>query len=58
MNRALIWGEEIPIGKFFERTDVPALHEADPVLAGAGPLAQRDLQIAGRVVKCLIAELM
>jgi len=25
-------GEEIPIGKFFERTDVSTLHGAEPVL--------------------------
>jgi 2-oxoglutarate ferredoxin oxidoreductase subunit beta len=58
MKRALIWGEEIPIGKFFERTDLPSLHEADATLAGAGPLAHRDLKIAPRVVHSLIAELM
>ncbi len=23
MEKSLIWGDEIPIGKFFERTDLP-----------------------------------
>ena len=36
MGKSLLWGEEIPIGKFFERTDVPTLHGAEPVL-NAGP---------------------
>jgi 2-oxoglutarate/2-oxoacid ferredoxin oxidoreductase subunit beta len=34
MEKSTIWGEEIPIGKFFERTDLPALHEAEPVTQG------------------------
>src|SRR5437660_10514196 len=28
MEKSLLWGEEIPIGKLFERTDLPALHAA------------------------------
>src|SRR5262244_42933 len=32
MEKSLLWGDEIPIGKFFERTDLPALHAAEPVL--------------------------
>src|SRR6202047_2211316 len=28
MEKSLLWGDEIPIGKFFERTDVPTLHGA------------------------------
>ena len=31
MEKSLLWGDEIPIGKFFERTDVPTLHGAEPV---------------------------
>src|ERR1019366_4105325 len=34
MEKSTIWGEKIPIGKFFERTDLPALHEAEPVTQG------------------------
>ena len=58
MKRALIWGEEIPIGKFFARTDRPSLHEAEPILDEGGPLAHRELRIAPDVVRNLIAELM
>ena len=28
MEKSLLWGDEIPIGLFFERTDVPAAHDA------------------------------
>src|ERR1700677_2024907 len=31
VERSTVWGEEIPIGKFFERTDLPTLHEAEVV---------------------------
>src|ERR1700736_3892597 len=44
MGKSLLWDEEIPIGKFFERTDVPTLHGAEPVL-NAGPLAHTDTRI-------------
>ena len=37
-------GEEIAIGKFFERTDLPALHEAEPAL-NTVPLAHVDMRI-------------
>jgi 2-oxoglutarate ferredoxin oxidoreductase subunit beta len=35
MGKSLLWSEEIPIGKFFERTDVSTLPEAEPVLNAA-----------------------
>jgi 2-oxoglutarate ferredoxin oxidoreductase subunit beta len=58
IERSQIWGEEIPIGKFFQRTDLPALHQAEEILDKGGPLAHRDLGIAPEVVKDFIAELM
>ncbi len=36
MGKSLLCGEEIPIGKFLERTDVPTLRGPEPVL-NAGP---------------------
>src|SRR5256885_14299139 len=45
MEKSLLWGDEIPIGKFFERTDVPTLHGAEPILDD-GPLIQRGLHVA------------
>lgn len=58
MGKSQIWGEEIPIGKFFQRTDLPALDQAEPVLDQGGPLALRDLGIPPQVAKDFIAELM
>jgi 2-oxoglutarate ferredoxin oxidoreductase subunit beta len=57
VDRSLLWGEEIPIGKFFERTDVPALHAAEPVLDG-GPLVEGNTRIPPDVVHSFIDELM
>src|SRR5580700_6679211 len=56
-KRALVWGEEIFIGKFFERTDVPTLHGAEPVL-NEGPLVHRDPKVPPDVARSFIEELM
>ena len=56
MGKSLLWGEEIPIGKFFERTDVPTLHGAEPVL-NEGPLVHRDLRVPPDVARSFIEEL-
>jgi len=58
MKRAMLWGDEIPIGKFFQRTDLPSLDQAEPVLDLGGPLAQRELRIAPQIVRNFITELM
>jgi 2-oxoglutarate ferredoxin oxidoreductase subunit beta len=57
MEKSLLWGEEIPIGKFFERTDLPSLHGAEPVLI-AGPLVRRDLRVPPDTARSFIEELM
>jgi 2-oxoglutarate ferredoxin oxidoreductase subunit beta len=57
MEKATVWGEEIPIGKFYERTDLPSLEETEPVLE-AGPMISRDLHIPVDVAKKFIEELM
>ena len=57
MEKATVWGEEIPIGKFYERTDLPSLEETEPVL-DAGPLIHRDLHIPPDVAKKFVEELM
>lgn len=57
MERSLEWGEEIPIGKFFERTDIPPLHEAEPVL-NAGPLIDQDWRVSPEIARKFIDELM
>jgi 2-oxoglutarate ferredoxin oxidoreductase subunit beta len=57
MEKSLLWGDEIPIGKFFERNDVPTLHGAEPVL-NSGPLAHQSNRIPPEVAKSFIDELM
>jgi 2-oxoglutarate ferredoxin oxidoreductase subunit beta len=57
MEKALIWGDEIFIGKFFERNDVPTLHGAEPVLR-SGPLVHQENRIFPSVAKEFIDELM
>jgi len=57
MEKSLLWGDEIPIGRFFERTDVPALHAAEPVL-NEGPLVNGDLRVPADAARAFIDELM
>ncbi len=57
MEKSLQWGDEIPIGKFFERTDVPALHGAEPVL-NQGPLVHQSNRLPKEVTQGFIEELM
>ncbi len=58
MDRGYQWGEEIPIGVFWKRTDLPSLEESEPVLDEGGPLAFRQLGISDEQAKALIAELL
>lgn len=57
MEKSLKWGDEIPIGKFFERDDLPTLHGAEPVLK-SGPLVHQDNRIPPEIAKAFIDELM
>lgn len=57
MEKSLLWGDEIPIGKFFERTDLPSLHGSEPVLL-SGPLVHQDNRIPAAAAKAFIDELM
>ena len=57
MQKSLLWGDEIPIGKFFERTDLPALHESEPVLK-KGALVHQDNRIPPEVAQSVLDELM
>ncbi|HTV06426.1 MAG TPA: 2-oxoacid:ferredoxin oxidoreductase subunit beta [Acidobacteriaceae bacterium] len=57
MEKSLLWGDEIPIGKFFERNDVPTLHGAEPVL-NQGPLVHQSNRPPKEVTQTFIDELM
>ncbi len=53
------WGEEIPVGVIWKRTDLPALEDLEPVLHdGNGPLAYRKLGITQNDAQALIKELL
>jgi len=52
------WGDEIPIGLFWKRTDLPSLEALEPVLAEGGPLAYRKLGITDAQAQALIKELL
>src|ERR1700724_1123936 len=57
MEKSLLWGDEIPIGKFFQRTDVPTLHASEPVLA-TGPLVKQTFRVPPDVARAFVEELM
>ena len=57
MQKSLSWGDDIPIGKFFERTDLLALHAAEPIL-NASTLVQTDPRIPPLMARAFIEELM
>jgi 2-oxoglutarate ferredoxin oxidoreductase subunit beta len=58
MEMGYQWGEQIPIGLFWKRTDLPSLEELEPVLDEGGPLAHRPLGITDEQAQALIKELL
>lgn len=53
------WGDEIPIGLFWRRKDLPSLEELEPVLHdGQGPLAFRKLGLSKEQVGSILKEMM
>jgi 2-oxoglutarate ferredoxin oxidoreductase subunit beta len=59
IDRGYMWGDEIPIGLFWKRTDLPTLEDQEPVLHdGQGPLAWRKLGINKTEADALIKELL
>jgi len=58
MEKAYLWGDEIPIGLFWKREDLPALDALEPILAEGGPLARRPLGVSPEIAQALIREIM
>jgi 2-oxoglutarate/2-oxoacid ferredoxin oxidoreductase subunit beta len=58
VEKSTLWGEEIPIGKFFQRTDIPALHEAEPVTQNGKTMLDYPLHIEPAAAQVFIDELM
>lgn len=58
IQKAYKWGDEIPIGLFWKRTDLPTLEELEPVLETGGPLAHRPLGLTDAQASAVINELL
>ncbi len=58
IQRGSEWGETIPIGLFYRKTEVPALDELEPVLADGVPMARRPLEVSPEDARALLDELM
>ena len=58
IQKSYEWGDEIPIGLFWKREDLPSLDQLEPILDEGGPLARRPLGISPDVAKSLVRELM
>lgn len=58
VNKAKLWGDEIPIGVCYVNTSLPALHQLEPVLGEDGPLAHRDPRVPPEVTRQFVEELM
>jgi 2-oxoglutarate/2-oxoacid ferredoxin oxidoreductase subunit beta len=58
MERGYEWGDEIPIGLFWKKDDLPSLDQLEPILNDGGPLVRRPLGIPPDVARSLIRELM
>jgi 2-oxoglutarate/2-oxoacid ferredoxin oxidoreductase subunit beta len=58
-QKASQWGDEIPIGLLWKRSDLPSLEELEPVLHdGLGPMALRKLGISPEQAQVLVKELL
>src|SRR5438128_5877738 len=58
IEKGSLWGDEIPIGLFWRRDDLPALDQLEPILGEGGPLARRRLGVGPEIAQALIEELM
>ena len=58
IQKSYEWGDEIPIGLFWKREDLPSLDQLEPILDEGGPLARRPLGVSPEAARSLIRELM
>jgi len=58
IQKSYEWGDEIPIGLFWKREDLPSLDQLEQILDEGGPLARRPLGISPEVARSLVRELM
>jgi 2-oxoglutarate/2-oxoacid ferredoxin oxidoreductase subunit beta len=58
IQKSYEWGDEIPIGLFWKREDLPSLDQLEPILEEGGPLARRPLGVSPEAARSLVRELM
>ena len=58
IEQAMIWGDEIPIGLFYQDTSRSSLEELEPVLHEGGPLAHQKLGITQEQGEAIIKKMM
>jgi 2-oxoglutarate ferredoxin oxidoreductase subunit beta len=58
IQKSYEWGDEIPIGLFWKRDDLPTLDQLEQILNEGGPLARRPLGVSPEVARSLVRELM
>jgi len=58
LQKAYLFGEEIPIGLLYRNTELPSLEDLEPVLQDGGPLALRKLGISEEQAKAVVDELL
>ncbi len=57
-EKAMVWGDTIYTGLFFQRKDTPALGQLEPVLDEGGPLARRPLGLSQEQIQKIIKRMM
>jgi 2-oxoglutarate ferredoxin oxidoreductase subunit beta len=58
IQKSYEWGDEIPIGLFWKRDDLPTLDQLEQILDEGGPLARRPLGVSPEIARSLVRELM
>ena len=58
IEKAMVWGEEIHTGLFFETNARPTLGEQEPVLDEGGPLAYRELGLSKEETERIVSRMM
>ena len=57
-EKAMLWGDTIYTGLFFQVHDRPSLHEAEPVLDEGGPISARSLGLSKAQTDRIISRMM
>lgn len=58
MEKAMLWGDEIPIGLFYKTEARAAHHELEPVLQEGGALARRKLGLSRDTAQNLVKRML